>query len=401
MKKAKSNEIIKVAVAAVLAIGLFSAAFIGVNNLAFAAATGKTDIVQPVLAGAAMQTITATTAATTTATTTATAAIMEGATVTASTAEAADEAAGTAEAAEEVAEAAGTAEAAEVAEEAVGVAEAAAATILNVISAAGVPPTTEPTAVASTQNIPQAEYIKPNMNVYHKQNEWYTPGANALSYEEAAEIGAHFIWAMFGDSIDGKTVQMNYSSWPSHSRAYWFGNVADSKDTMDPKDTQNYEILYNFMICAVSGEWIDIWNHQVQTKDDDIQARAVFSELSALSPDEAEEIQRQRYAYPPPENYEEYMQTAMNYAAMYFNNAGADAVSIEMWEYSSYGRYGLDENGDIIIVPAKYLVYTVTGSAGRTAEVQINAETMELVLIETQNNDIIPGYNYDAPGGLG
>ena len=394
MKMIKGNEIIKVAVAVVLSIALFYAAFVGVNNLAFAAATDKTEDVLPFVADTARQTAAAATATTTAAATNA-------ATSTA--------------AATNAAETASVATAAAAAPEDVpsaldsnGYPKSSMETASNVTVAAGIPTIeaaagilaiSEAAGIPAKQNVPSEEYQKPNMTVYQNHNEWYTPNANTIAYEEAAEIGARYIWTMFGESIDGKTVEMNYSAWPSHSRTYWGGSVADSREKLNPKDTDNYDVLYSFLICAVSGEWIDISNYQTQSADEDKRTINMLRALTGLSNEEAEDIQRQRYAYPPPERLDEYIQMTKDYAAKHF--AGAEVASIELCTYGSYGTYDLDDNGDVIIVPAKYLAHTVTSSTGRTADVTIKIETMELVHIITQHNDIVPGYNYDAPGGVG
>ena len=60
------------------------------------------------------------------------------------------------------------------------------------------------------------EYRIPTLNVRVKPlyDERYSPGANALSPEEAAQIGAKYIWDLTGESMDGKYFVMDYQEPP-------------------------------------------------------------------------------------------------------------------------------------------------------------------------------------------
>jgi hypothetical protein len=52
---------------------------------------------------------------------------------------------------------------------------------------------------------------------------------NAISPEEAAQIGALYIWEMFGESINGMAVEISYHSMSHFTKAFWLGHVAESK----------------------------------------------------------------------------------------------------------------------------------------------------------------------------
>ena len=302
MKKQKGNEIIKVAMAAVLSIGLFSAAFIGANNFALAAATGKTESIP-----------------------------------------------------------------------------SAAATV----------------NIPATATVTPEDYQKPELTVYIPENPWYTVNPNAISAEEAAELGALYIWDMFGESMDGKVVEMYYSAWESHTRAYWHGNVANTLDDLTHNGTTDsmpvsYNPVYSFTVCATSGERIDIDKKVSHAVGDDVSAA-----LSALHNDRnrRDELVNLRSAQQPPEHLDEYYQAAKDFTAKHF--VDTDIVSVVFRNASAVG-FDLDENGKLFIA-AQQLLFTVTDNTGREAEVSISRETKELLHIITQHNDVVPGYSYGTP----
>ena len=292
MRKVKGNEIIQVALAAVLSIGLCSAAFVGVNNWAFAAATSKTESIP---------------------------------------------------------------------------------------------------ANEATVNIPLAEtvsaenYQKPELDVYEAQNEWYSASADALSYEEAAQLGALYIWDMFGESIDGKAVEMLYTAQPYFTRAYWHGAVADTR-----ADLENHDTLFTFTICAVSGERIDISKFSLGfTEESSSEVKEVLSALMNDSSrrDEAARV-RLGGELPAPAQLDEYAQVAEDFAAKQF--CGTEIIRIE-FRNAAVAEYGFDENGNIVMTGQR-LLFAVMDSTLREAYVTINTETKELLSIETQHNDVVPGY---------
>jgi len=293
MKKTKGNGITTIAMAAVLSIGLFSTAFIGVNSLAFAAATDKTE---------------------------------------------------------------------------------------------SIPPVTATVYIPTADTFMQGDYQAPELTVYQNHNEWYTASANALTPEAAAELGAQYIWDLFGESIDGKTVEMNYTAQPYHTRAYWHGAVADTREDLENHDTQ-----FRFTICAVSGERIDISSAVLAEISPEIKEA-----LSALMNDNSrrDKTVRVRSGGEPPAQLDEYAQAAEDFAAKHFT--GTEVVSVE-FRSAAVAGFELDENGNIVM-NGQRLLFTVTDSTGREAEVAISRETRELFSIGTQHNDVVPGYNYDAPG---
>ena len=323
MVKTKSNEILKVTIAVALAIGLFSAAFIGINGAMFAAATNKTENLPPVA-------------------------------VVASNTE------------------------------------------------HQLPPVTGKINIPA-EGVPLEDYQTPKLTVFvlESPSESFAVSANALSPEEAAERGALYIWEMFGESIDGKTVEMFYTALPSSTKAYWHGAVADSKADLDRTDMKNgYNPIYDFCICAVSGERIDISNlgrmDEIFASDWDSR-RNVYNALRELTHEENVRIDEMKNSsdLQSPELVEECTKAAAYFAAIHFQSS--EVASVKFVKESS-SAYALDENGNVIIVPSKLLQFIVTDSTGREAKMSITTETKELSHIITQYNDIVPGYNYESNG---
>jgi len=86
--------------------------------------------------------------------------------------------------------------------------------------------------------------------------------SSAMPMEDAAMVGAEYIWDMFGASIEGKYVIMNYSEcWIRPGRGLWIGNVVTGDDTNMYWNSPNRdgswrwgEVIFSFTIDAVTGE---------------------------------------------------------------------------------------------------------------------------------------------------
>jgi hypothetical protein len=104
---------------------------------------------------------------------------------------------------------------------------------------------------------------------------WGTPaarGENTLSAEDAAQIGAQYIYEIFGEDIDGATVQMTFNGYMRHSGNFgvWSGIVGDGIvpenlgiDVEMPIGTP----LFYFMLNAEMGEAIHV-ERMAAVKDD-------------------------------------------------------------------------------------------------------------------------------------
>ena len=333
MKKKKSGEYFKAVAATVLSIALFSAAFAGVNRLAFAAATDSQSAIP----------------------------------LTANT--------------------------------------------------AGVPP---------AGNIPPNGYQKPNMTVYLDPEQHYEKSDKTISHEEAAELGAQYIWEVFGESADGMFVEMCYTAFPFCTRTYWSGAVAGSKDALS-----QHAALYRFKLDAITGERIGVSKdiplpitiEQNPSAGADVQdtpggARVIAPDSGIMA---SGQIQVQFDSsldkiLDAPEQYkvalkdmpgisseipgdiDEFASLAAEYAQKHFNKT---SVSETVFKAASILPVAVDRDKHTVTFEEKTYLFTVTDETGREAEVVIASSTGQLLSIDTMNNDIVPGYDADSAGALG
>ena len=217
----------------------------------------------------------------------------------------------------------------------------------------------------------------------------------AIPMEEAAQIGAQYIWDVFGEDISGKTVTMQYGAWVHTIRAHWIGNVHEP----EVPGTNFF-----FVIDAFTGERIDIedrneppplsggealkWRLEegafawepVYVHDASVYVRSLVDPVVFPTFD------------PTPEQLEIFTEMAKDFAQRHFNDTRV--VSAEL---STYGfQIGPDANENLLAVPS--LWFTVLDETGREATVWLCGATNRLKSINTSANDIIPGF-FD--GGVG
>ena len=235
-----------------------------------------------------------------------------------------------------------------------------------------------------TQQEPEG-FQSPSITVYVPMREWHHDASTnplALSAEEAAELGAKYIWEMFGISLDGKVIEMAYSNWPSMTRANWQGFVGYSME-----EIENFNTLFFFTLDAVTGERIDIHCTRggLMTHLEDLEATV----------EEIMYIRRNYWAQTePPENVDEYLQIAKNFAAKHFQNSTVVSYSFENTFASTFKR---NEAGRLVGT-AYTAAFIITDDTGREARVGFNTETGELRFLLTAHNDIVPGYVHEGPG---
>lgn len=109
-------------------------------------------------------------------------------------------------------------------------------------------PTAYNLPAAQTQTVPEG-YSKANYKVVQDELLTDKPTEKDLTQAEAAELGAQFIWEIFGVKLDGATIYMGYDSGSeSFPKAIWHGDVRYGK-TRTPKDDG-----CGFWIDSVTGE---------------------------------------------------------------------------------------------------------------------------------------------------
>ena len=292
-RKKKDKNFMKVTAIAVLAIGLFSAAFLGINELAFAASTNGVENI-PLMASVDMPTVPAP------------------------------------------------------------------------------PEGFQSPKIAVIDDI-QASYFSPAQR-----------RANALSAEEAAEIGAQYIWELFGESIDGTVLVMTYTHWPNSTRSVWVGSVLEpegidvntfTQETFDP----NVRRLFSFNIDSVTGMRMDMF------------ADSNFSTLAGIS-ELCWETVVSGAMEPTFTTHPGHETAAREFAQRHFNASTVVDIQFQA-EMSTPLVLDQDVNGNIFATDYSLKFY-VTDNTGRTAELVISMQTGQLLFLWTSHNDVIPGFQF-------
>lgn len=258
----------------------------------------------------------------------------------------------------------------------------------------------------------------------------------AITMEEAALIGAKYIYDVFGSSIDGMYVEMMYTLTPGFTRPTWLGsvhaempvqpdfeairNAADAGNTMVRMEVSWVPSVYSFRIDALTGMRVDV-SYLNPSFDS-------FDQMGPrLSAEEALE-QRRQIMYPSetminfftrwfemsakeqleltditPERLEHYRQQAHELAQRHFNMTTVQNVELgDAWSSgSTFVNQVMEYNGRgefNIIVGA--ITFTATDNTGREAIVRIPTEngSWHSVSVNSMHNDFIPGFSYDRPG---
>ena len=252
--------------------------------------------------------------------------------------------------------------------------------------------------VEATINIPVAnvtpvvseEYQKPNMAMEVILEPSAVPGINALHPEAAAKIGAQYIWDMFGVSIDGTTVLMWYFNHPSATRTRWVGIVSDASSDNSSQGNYYPTTLFTFHLDAITGKRINI-SFEGNLGETSEEARAALAELfSRIDGRATEEMVEIRSGGPPPAQLDEYAEVAKEFAQRHFT--ASEVVSVEFRGVNAL-TFELNESGNLVATN-RQLLFEVTDSTGRIADVAIAEATRTLIRLHTSSNDIVPGFNY-------
>jgi cytochrome c5 len=217
-------------------------------------------------------------------------------------------------------------------------------------------------ALQDTKTYP--EYEEPVLNVIldeslDKNGKPYSvPGANTMTPEEAAQIGAQYIFDMTGEVIDGKTVSMAYMAPQFSNKAYWEGRVANSANDMNMAD-------YAFSIDAVTGESVSI--NLLKLNAELNRAKYGDGDIVTIFKSSSDEA---------PENADEYAAAARTFAEKHFSHSTVAGVD-----------FSTVKSGDVIC-------FDVTDSTGRVASVDVDMGTKQVTYLNTSDSDIVPGYDY-------
>ncbi len=313
----------------------------------------------------------------------------------------------------------------------------------NLVFAAAIQPETIPhtddiKSSYEVANVATDNFQTPSLTVVFRENldkngkpyPHNVPGSGAMSKEEAAQIGARYIFDMYGESINGKAVEMLYAAWPFSSKTYWVGTVANSVKDFETATLSDAELaeaaknagegttiaavgpapeyLYRFSIDAVTGERVSINEHLDIPEPTDLGEGKTYT----LSP-----VQMEAMQFEAPANVDEYAAVVRSFAQKHFNRS--TVVSVEFHRISlntgdrtatkSHGEayreaYAADKDKPFTFTlyeKGRDITFNVTDSTGRVANVTVDMDTKQITFFDTSNSDFIPGFNYEGTDGVG
>ena len=255
-----------------------------------------------------------------------------------------------------------------------------------------------------------SEFIAPNITIMPVRDHNYhiIPGT-VMSMEEAAQVGAEYIWDVFGRNIDGMYVSMFYSAWLGHGREHWHGQVFMTGEAMRSNDSFNP--IFMFAIDSTTGKRIDI-SYTFQRGEQfsrDIESAVMEWRLSDDMIVFREMDDNQLMVHFDFSMYmlEEYRQRALEYAQRHFNDSTVmnimlgrvlnDAAGNLMFIPGLNPSFAFDEDGNVYTTIGS-ITFTVTDHTGREAEIMMSTEEslFQSVHIFTQHNDRIQDFVYPS-----
>jgi len=242
------------------------------------------------------------------------------------------------------------------------------------------------------------EYKIPELNVRVDSSRSHGAlGANAMSPEEAAQIGARYIWDMIGECMDGMYfVMTDVDNQPfplTGTRVHWRGEVYLPGDywELDWMGRSKYYLVM-FEIDAETGERISIFisiddpvkkNQQANVRDEsfdwDFWGETRRKILSGELPSRM------------PEPFSKYEDLARKYAERHFIHTTVEKVEFDSSIYASINPviFEWDEDGNITIIDQLF-EFWVTDCTGREAVVTIYEKSGKLNHLDTAYNDYVP-----------
>jgi len=238
---------------------------------------------------------------------------------------------------------------------------------------------------------------------------------SALSLEEAANIGARYILDIFGESIDGMYMDLEFSDWDHMTRAMWSGAVTvNNRNTLDSRNELN-ELNQQLMDRNNAGEDIeDIFDDMAElfANHTYVLARFYFH-IDAITGKRIDirqttpEMLNQPVAEPnalenfierewdgdwsaafeadiDPHEIEEFNQLALLYAQKHFIET--TVTDIEFSDVHATFLYIGGGNYD----QGVSVSFSATDETGRVAFVTFDKTSRVLVSISTISNDFIP-----------
>ena|GEM_PF-2747826 len=242
------------------------------------------------------------------------------------------------------------------------------------------------------------DFAAPDITVSQAVWQYDEIPVGVISPEEAAQIGAQYLWDVFGKCIDGMHVVMLYSDcwlrpsagrWTgivyptqeaSESNVWWFEAGAGVVTPVDP-DANTADRRFNFTIDSATGERLETASHS------NTPVAPIFHDTQVLwESARGREIQAMNdnqlaaFIGLSPEQLEVYFQQVTAFAEAHFNNSTLQSVELGrniVSPYRSERIQGIqplldtDENGNIFGTLSG-IEFTATDHTGREAVITMS-----------------------------
>ena len=244
-------------------------------------------------------------------------------------------------------------------------------------------------------NIPSEGFVAPNLTLLECrwQGDVVVP-ESAMSKEDAAQIGAQYIWDVFGESIDGMYVSMGFEDWPNSTRTFWRGSVGQSEAF-----NRDSDIFFSFLIDAVTGQRIDIDNGMsgIPMFIEEADIEEIMSwRFSVMDSGYFEMSAQEQKDFVGLSNdmLEAYKQTALELASRHFNNSEVTDIVLGTAWGISLGIAPVRGADGTLTFGLGSLTFTATDNTGREAYITIPAGpgATHTIYVGTSHNDIIPDF---------
>jgi len=264
-----------------------------------------------------------------------------------------------------------------------------------------------------TQGDETLDALPNNVTIINTTQEGIEADPMALSTEEAAAIGSKYISDIFGESMDGMYVELEFTDWEHVTRTMWHGAVSQgNRNTLALRarhDELNEEIMARheagedfddifadmsdifrnytytpariyFIIDAITGERIDIWQTMpahMPTVDQSIELHEYIEQEWNSDWTAAFEVD-----IPAPE-IDALGLIAREYAQRHFSDSAIASMDFESAFVSfiyTGGGFKRDPSASFLVI----------NDAGREARVSIHVESRTVTSINTMTNDFVP-----------
>ena len=274
---------------------------------------------------------------------------------------------------------------------------------------------TAPLAVSEAVNAPQAQqvqqlalsveaetakdtFVSPNITVSEALWQYDRVPAGAMPMEEAAQIGARYLWDVFGVDIDGMHVLMLYADcWMRPSAGRWTGIVyrteeesianvwllGDGIAIMTPvdADVDAADRRFNFTIDSTTGERMEVASHSNAPSAPILHdTQPLWESVRGLEIQAMSDSQLADFVGLTPEQIDAYTQKATAFAEAHFESTTLKSVELGRIVGTPNGTMRLqgiqplldtDENGNIFGTLSG-IEFTATDYDGRQVVISIS-----------------------------